>query len=137
MVSVPRLSAGSRSALTLCALVAVACVSCAKPPRGEGYRRVELFSAGKSKIEFMCLIGSHSHDTFVGTTPWKLELDVDTMNECIGGTFCRVLRTNPGPDRMWVWAFDRESLKLDKYLASPHDTVFFHMRSWICYQGRP
>jgi hypothetical protein len=85
----------------------------------------------------MCLIGSHSYDTFVGTTPWKLELDLDTMNECIGGTHCRVLRTWAGPDRLWVWAFDRDSLRLDKYLASPTDTVHFHMRSWICYQGKP
>ncbi len=130
MVSVPRFFV-----LSICAIVAI--VTCSGPPKGEGYRRVELFSAGKSKIEFMCLIGCHSYDTFVGTTPWKLELDLDTINECICGTYCRVMRTNPGPDRLWVWAFDRESLRLDKYLASPHDTVFFHMRSWNCYQGKP
>jgi len=140
MVSVPRLfgtAARTWPALTLCALVVVAVVTCARPPRSETYRRIELFSAGDSKIEFTCLIRCHSYDTFVGTTPWRLELDLDTMNECIGGTFCRVLRTSPGPDRLWMWAFDRESLRLDKYLASPDDTVFFHLRSWICYQGRP
>jgi hypothetical protein len=117
--------------------MALAVLACARPPRSETYRRVELFSAGSTRIEFMCMIGSHSYNTFVGTTPWKLELDLDTMNEYIGGTFCRVLRTSQGPNRMWMWALDRESLRLDKYLASPHDTVFFHMRSWICYQGKP
>jgi len=90
-----------RFALTICALVALAAMTCARP-KGEGYRRVELFSAGKSEIAFMCLVGCHSYDTFVGTTPWKLELDLDTLNECIGGTFCRILRTNPGSDRLWV-----------------------------------
>lgn len=59
------------------------------------------------------------------------------MNECICGTHCLVLRTSAGPDRLWVWEFDRESLRLDKYLGSPSDTGFFHMRSWICYQGKP
>jgi hypothetical protein len=117
--------------------VAVTVVTCARLPKGEGYRKVELFSAGDRQIEFACLIGSHSCDTYVGTTPWRLELDLDTMNECIGGTHCRVLRTWAGPDRLWVWAFDRDSLRLDKYLASPTDTVHFHMRSWICYQGKP
>jgi hypothetical protein len=119
------------------AIYALAALVTCSPPKGEGYRRVELFSAGNSQIEFTCLIGCHSYDTFVGTTPWKLELDLDTMDECIGGTRCRVLRSDPGQDRLWVWAFDRDSLRLDKYLASPSDTVFFHMRSWICDQGKP
>ncbi len=121
----------------LCALAAAMVAACAGPSKGEGYRRVELFSAGHRQIEFVCLIGSHSQDTFAGTTPWQLELDLDTMNECICGTHCRVLRTSPASDRLWVWAFDRESLRLDKYLASPSDTVYFHMRSWICYEGKP
>ena len=111
-------------------------VACAKP-KSEGYRRVEIFSAGKSKIEFTCMLGIHSWDTFVGTTPWQIELDLDTMNECICGTHCRILRTNPGPDKLWVWGFDRDSLRLEKYLVTQFDTVYFHMRSWICYQGKP
>jgi len=124
-------------ALTVCALVTAAVLTCGGPPKGEAYRRVELFSAGNSKIEFVCLIGRHSLDTFVGTTPWKLELDLDTMNECICGTDCMIMRTTPGPDRMWMWAFDRESLRLDKYVAVPSDRIHFHMRSWICYEGKP
>lgn len=122
--------------LTICALSVVTVVACART-KSEGYRRVELFSAGHRQIEFMCLIGSHSLDTFVGTTPWQLELDLDTMHECICGTSCRIMKTSAGTDRMWMWAFDHESLKLDKYVAIPSDRIFFHMRSWICYEGKP
>ena len=132
-----RSTTGSRAALLACAVAAIAGMTCAGRPRSEGYRRVELFSAGKSKIEFTCLIGRHSYDTFVGTTPWQIELDLDTMHECICGTHCLITRTNPGPDRLWMWAFDRDSLRLDKYITSPHDTIHFHMRSWNCYQGKP
>jgi hypothetical protein len=124
------------SSIGFCALGVVMVIACHKP-RSEGYRRVEFFSAGKSRLEFTCMIGRHSWDTFVGTTPWQIELDLDTMHECICGTHCRITRSEPGPDKLWVWGFDGDSLRLDKYLVSPSDTVDFHMRSWICYQGEP
>jgi len=122
--------------LTICALSVVMVVACART-KSEGYRRVELFSAGHRQIEFMCLIGSHFPDTFVGTTPWQIELDLDTMGECICGTQCWILKTSAGTDRMWMWGFDRESLRLDKYVASPSDRIHFQMRGWHCYEGKP
>lgn len=56
----------------LCAVLAGS--ACVRPPRDENYPRVDLFGAGKKQIEFVCQIGFHSYDTFVGTTPWTLEL---------------------------------------------------------------
>jgi len=115
------------------ALMAVACAR----PKSEGYRRVELFSAGHGQIEFTCVLAFHSHDTFDGTTPWQLELDLDTMGWCMCGARCRVIRLTPESDRLWVWAFDRESLRLDKYSALPSDVVEFNLDSWFCYRGKP
>jgi len=116
---------------------AVAMLFACHKPRSETYRRVEIFSAGQSRIEFTCMVGRHSWDTFVATTPWQLELDLDTMHECMCGTHCRIMRSEPGPDKLWVWGFDGDSLRLAKYVATQFDTVDFHMRTWICYQGKP
>jgi hypothetical protein len=121
--------------LTICALSVVTVVACART-KSEGYRRVEFFSAGYSKIEFRCQIGVYQHDTIVATTPWTLELDLDTLPGSWDDR-CRVTRTNPGPDKLWVWAFDRESLRMAKYLATQFDTVDIDLGSWICYRGRP
>ncbi|MBM3331964.1 hypothetical protein FJY68_08970 [candidate division WOR-3 bacterium] len=118
----------------LCVFAVATLFACHKP-RSEGYRRIELFSTGKSSIEFTCLIGIPA-DTHRFTTPWSIELDLDTM----GGSWpdrCRVSRANPGPDKLWVWASDRDSLRLARYLATQFDTVGFLMQSWICYQGKP
>lgn len=121
--------------IALCALAVVIAAGCHKP-RGEGYRRIELFSAGSSKIEFRCLINVYSCDTFVATTPWTFEMDLDTIDDWWAGR-CRVSRTEPGPDELWVWAYDRDSLRGAKYLATQFDTVDIDLWSWICYQGKP
>jgi hypothetical protein len=122
------------SSFALCVLAVVMVLACHKSRSGT-YRRIEFFSAGRSRIEFTCLIGIPA-DTYKVTTPWSIELDLDTM----GGSWpdrCRVSRASPGPDKLWVWAFDRDSLRLAKHLATQFDTVDFLMRSWICYQGKP
>ncbi len=122
-----------RSGIGFCVLGVVLVMACHKP-LSEGYRRIELLSAGKSRVTFMCLVRAHSPDTFVGTTPWVLELDVGTGPECMCGTPCRITRTSDGTDSMWMRAFDRESLRLDKYVAG---LIYFDMRSWECYKGKP
>ena len=121
------------SSIGFCVSAVVMLSTCHKP-RSEGYRRIELFSAGKSQVTFMCLVRAHQPDTFVGTTPWVFELDVGTGPECMCGTPCRITKTSVGTDSMWMRAFDRESLRLDKYVA---DLIYFDMRSWECYKGKP
>jgi len=122
------------SSIGFCVLGVVMVVACHKP-RSDTYRRIEFFSAGKSKIAFTCLVGIPT-DTFRATTPWSIEMDLDTMD----GSWpyrIRVLRAEPGPDKLWVWGFDRDSLRLAKYLATQFDNVDFDMRYWICWQGKP
>jgi hypothetical protein len=121
--------------LAACALSVVLVVACAKP-KGEGYRRVEIFSAGSSRIEFRCLMNIQLCETFVATTPWTFEMDLDTIDDWWAGR-CRVSRIEPGPDKLWVWAFDRESLRMAKYLATQFDTVDMDMSIWNCYKGKP
>ena len=87
----------------------------------------------------MCQLGNRVRDTFVATTPWTIELDLDTgyVFPEFGGDRCRVTRVDPGPDKLWVWAFDSESLRLSKYVATQYDMVDFDMRGWFCRQGKP
>ncbi len=120
----------------VCVLAVVLTLACHKP-RSETYRRIELFSAGHRQIEFMCLLRFHNYDTFVGTTPWQFELDLDTMGWTLYGARCRIIRLSPASDRLWMWGFDGESLRLDKYSASPSDEIEFDLASWFCFRGKP
>jgi hypothetical protein len=120
----------------LCVFAVAMLFACHKP-RSETYRRVEIFSAGHKQIEFKCLLTFHNHDTFVGTTPWQLDLDLDTMSWCMCGPRCRIIRLSPASDRLWMWGFDGESLRLDKYSALPSDEIEFNLDDWFCYKGKP
>jgi len=119
----------------LCVLAAVAVFACHEP-RTETYRRVELFSAGKTRIEFTCLSGTCPGKTYEAATPWTLEMDLDTIDDWGAGRI-RVFRSDPGPDKLWIWAFDRDSLRMTKYDATQFDTVDIDLWNWHCYRGRP
>jgi hypothetical protein len=121
--------------MAICVLSVVLMAACAKP-RSDGYRRVEIFSAGSSKIQFRCLINVYSCDTFVATTPWKIEMDLDTIDDWYAGRV-RVSRANPGPDKLWVWGYDRDSLRIAKCLATQFDTVDIDLWNWYSYRDKP
>jgi hypothetical protein len=84
-------------------------------------------------VEFVCRVGCHTWTTYEATTPWRLELDLDTMNECVCGTHCCINKTTSDSETLWIDGFDRDSLRVSSYLVSQSETMNFHMRSWICY----
>lgn len=120
-------TAGSLVLAIACAAVAL---TCARPPKTRGFRSVEFFSAGNRQVEFTCQVGAHSWKTYTRRTPFRFELEMDTFNPCMCGIDLRFWKTSAGPERLWVWAFDHDSLRVEMSAARPDETLSFSLTNW-------
>ena len=106
--------------------------ACADQPRTEGYRKVEFFSLGDSQGQFVCQIGVHGQwTTYERTTPWMLQMDLDTIPECFCGTHCRFWKASAGPDSLRMRAFDRDGLQAETCSAVPAETLNVGLRDYV------
>ncbi len=125
--------------IALCALTAaILAAGCLNPGnqvnrRSEGYRRIEVYAADGEHVPFVCKIGIHSWKTYEARTPWAIEIELDTMYECICGTHCLVAKTTDDERSLKISGFDRDSCCMRRDLPTRNDTLFCQLRSWSCH----
>ncbi len=104
--------------------------------RSEGYRRVEFSSLADSQLTLVCGIGAHSDwFEYEQSTPWTLELDLDTIRSCLCGTHCMVWKASSGREGLRVRTFSRHGLLVDTSTGAPGDPHLWPVKRRLARPG--